>query len=302
MVPEGNLEQELVQYHMTVHLFGAVFSPSCACYALRKTADDNAHNFPAEVTDTVKRNFYVDDLLKSLPTEVEAIVMVQNLKAICQSGGFNLTKWLSNSRKVLSVIPEEDRSKNFKELDLDRDKLPVERALGLQWCIETDTFKFKFNIKNKLHTRRGLLSMISSVYDPLGFLAPFTILVKMILQDLCRLKCGWNEPIPQSFQQKWNKWLEDLKKAENFKINRCLKPQDFAQITSAQMHHFSGASETAYGTVTYIKLQNDKNIVHTAFLLGKARVSPLKQVTIPRLELTAAVLAIKVDKMLCSEI
>lgn len=165
------------------------------------------------------RNFYVDDLLKSLPTEVEAIVMVQNLKPICQSGGLNLTKWLSNSREVLSVIPEEDRSKNFKELDLDRDKLPVEWALGLQWCIETDTIKFKFNIKNKPHTRRGLLSTISSVYDPLGFLAPFTIPAKMILQDLCRLKCGWDELIPQSFQQKWNKWLEDLEKVENFKIN-----------------------------------------------------------------------------------
>lgn len=192
-------------------------SPSCAYYALRKTADDNAHNFPAEVIDTVKRNVYVDDLMKSLPTEAEAIVMVQNLKAICQSGGFNLTKW--QQLQVLSVIPEEDRSKNFKELDLDRDKLLVEQAPGLQWCIKTDTFKFKFNIKNKPHARLGLLSMISSVYDPLGFLAPFTIPAKMILQDLCWLKCGWDEPIPESFQQKWNKWLEDLEKVENFKIN-----------------------------------------------------------------------------------
>ncbi len=121
--PEGNFEQELVQYRMTFHLFGALSSPSCACYALRKTANDNSHNFPAEVIDMVKRNFYVDDLLKSLPSEVEAIVMVQNLKAICLSGGFNLTKWLSNSCQVLSIIPEEHRSKNFKELDLDREKL-----------------------------------------------------------------------------------------------------------------------------------------------------------------------------------
>lgn len=116
------------------------------------------------------------------------------------------------------------------------------------------------------------------------------------------MKCGQHEPIPQSFQQKWNKWLEDLEKVENFQINRCFKPQDFGQITSAQMHHFSDASETAYGTVTYIKFQNDNNIVHITFLIGKARVAPLKQVTIPRLELTAAVLTIKVDKMLRSEL
>lgn len=99
--PKGNLEQELVQYRMNVHLFGAVSSPSVACYALRKAADDNAHKFSAEVTDTVKCNFYVDDLLKSLPSEEDAILMIQDLKAICQAGGFKLTKWFSNSREVL---------------------------------------------------------------------------------------------------------------------------------------------------------------------------------------------------------
>lgn len=197
--PEGDLKQELVQYHMTVHLFGAVSSPSCACYALRKTADDNQTCFPAEVADTISRNFYVDDVLKSLPSEEDAKLMVKNLTAICKLGGFNLTKWISNSREVLLEIPEECRAKTFKELDLGRDELPAERALGLQWCIETDTFQFKFNIRDQPQSRRGMLS-ISSVYDPLGFLAPFTIPAKMILQNLCQLKCGWDDPIPQNSQ------------------------------------------------------------------------------------------------------
>ncbi len=203
---------------------------------------------------------------------------------------------------MLLEIPEEHRSKNFEDLDLDSDKLPVERALGLHWCIETDAFKFKFNIRDQLHTRRGMLSVIISVYDPLGVLAPFTIPAKIVLQDLCRLKCGWDDPIPQSSQQKWSKWQEDLKHVGNFEINRCAKPKDFGQVTSAQLHHFSDASEYAYSTVTYIRLQNDKNQVHTAFILGKSRVSPLKQVTIPRLELTAAVLTVKVDRMVRSEL
>lgn len=131
--------------------------------------------------------------------------------------------------------------------------------------------------------------MISSVYDPLGFLPPFTTPAKMILQDLCRSKCSCNDPIPHFCQYKWNKWCEDLEKVKDFKIRQCLKPQDFGQITSAQMHHFCDASVTAYGTVTYIRMQNDNNGVHTAFLLGKARVAPLKQMNIPCLELTAAV-------------
>lgn len=300
--PEGNLEKELVQYRMTVNLFGAVSSPSCACYALRKTAKDNQNSFSAEVIDTVTRNFYVDDLLKSSPSKEDAMLMVRNLTAICRLGGFNLTKWSSNNREVLLQIPEGHKSKHFKELDLDRDKLPVERALGLLWCSESDTLKFKFNIREQPHTRRGMLSLISSVYDPLGFLAPFTIPAKINLQDLCRLKYGWDDPIPQSFQQRWNKWWKDLVNIGGFKIGSCYKPEGFGQITSAQLHNFSDASETAYGTVTYLRLKNDKNKVHTTFVLGKARVSPLKQVTIPRLELTAAVLAVKVDKMIRSEL
>ena len=77
----------------------------------------------------------MDDLLKSLSSEEEAVHMVKNLRAICSRGGFNLTKWISKSRDLLQSIPEKHKSQNLFELDLDREKLPVERALGLQWCI-----------------------------------------------------------------------------------------------------------------------------------------------------------------------
>lgn len=300
--PEGNLEQDLVEHRMTVHLFGAVSSPSCACFALRKTAEDNKTSFPVEVIDTINRNFYMDDLLKSLPSGKDAVSMVKNLIAVCSRGGFNLTKWISTSREVLQSIPEAHKSKNLCELDLDRDKLPMERALGLQWCIETDTFKFKLKVKQQPHTKRGMLSVISSVYDPLGFLAPLILPAKLLLQELHRMKCDWDDPIPQTFQHKWNKWLTDLEKVADFKVNRCIKPKGFGRIVSAQLHHFSDASENGYGTATYLRMQNIEEMVHVAFLFGKARVTPLKPITIPRLELTAAVVAVRVDKMLQSEL
>lgn len=130
--PDGDINQELAEYRM------AVSSPSCACYALRKTEEDNKHKFPAELINTVTHNFYVDGLLKSLPTEEETVLMVKYLMAICKEGGFQLTKWTSDSHQVLHAISEEHRSENMNELDLDRDKLPLERTLGLQWCVETD--------------------------------------------------------------------------------------------------------------------------------------------------------------------
>lgn len=300
--PQGKLEEDLVEHRMTVHLFGAVSSPSVACLALRKTAEDNHVNFPKEVIETINRNFYMDDLLKSLPSVENAVTMVKNLITICKRGGFTLTQWISNSREVLQAIPEDFQSKNLHELDLDRDKLPLDRALGLQWCIETDTFKFKLKLKEKPPTKRGMLSIISSVYDPLGFLAPLLLPAKLLLQELCRKKCDWDDPIPPDFQQKWNKWLMDLENVAYFKIQRCVKPEGFGSMVSAQLHHFADASEHGYGTASYLRMQNMEERVYVAFLFGKSRVAPLKPVTIPRLELTAAVVAVRVDKMLQSEL
>lgn len=86
-----------------------------------------------------------------------------------------------------------------------------------------------------------------------------------------------------------------------FKVERCLKPADFGISVCGQLHPFSDATERDYGTVIYLKIWNNSNSCHISLMLGKARVAPLKQVTIPRLELTAAVLAIHVDTMLKAE-
>lgn len=296
--PSGDVSMPAVEHRMMVHLFGAVSSPSCANFALRQTAKDNKDCFRTEVTNTVENNFYVDDCLKSLPTEHEAVELVKDLTSLCQAGGFHLTKWVSNSRTVLAHIPKEDRAQNARELDLDREKLPTERALGLLWCVDNDVFKFNITVKCKSHTRRNLLSVVSSIYDPLGFLSPFTLPAKLLIQDLCRSKCGWDEEIPQAAADKWTKWIKDLDEIEEFRVARCVKPTGFGMLKQAELHHFSDASEQGYGIVSYLRLTDDMHTVHVSFMLGKARVAPLKHVTIPRLELTAAVLAVRVDIMI----
>ncbi len=96
--------------------------------------------------------------------------MVKDLTAVCSKGRFQLSKWISNSRKVLASIPEERLSKSTKDLNLDKDNLPVERVLGLYWCVESDAFMFKIAISERPPTRRGVLSVFGSIYDPLGFL------------------------------------------------------------------------------------------------------------------------------------
>ena len=300
--PNGDTTQPLADFRMTVHLFGAVSSPSCASFALKQTAKDNYEKYSDDVISTVNNNFYVDDCLKSVDSVEQAICLYRDLKELCARGGFGLTKWTSNSRSVLASIPVEERAKELKQLDLDREHLPVERALGAQWNIEQDTFTFNMSLKSQPTTRRGILSMVSSIYDPLGFLSPVVLVAKKILQDLCRIKCGWDDRIPDALSMQWQKWLAELNHLSSFQVSRCVIPDGFGRIKSAQLHHFCDASESGYGTVSYLRLENHNNNTHVAFLTGKARVTPLKHISIPRLELAAAVLGARMDRLLKAEL
>ena len=300
--PGGDLAKGLKEYQTTVHLFGAVSSSSCANFAMRRDAEDHQHEFSPEVVFTVLKNFYVDDCLKSLPSSHEAIKHVCDLRNLMNKGGFNLTKWVSNDRLVLESIPVEDRAKGTKELDLTCDVLPVERALGVSWFVEADQFGFKVFIKDRPCTRRGILSAVSSLYDPLGMAAPFILPAKLLLQDLCRRGLGWDDEVPDLHLTRWRAWVDDLPKISRIAIGRCVKPVKSSDITSCQIHHFCDASQVAYGAVSYLRLVDMQGRIFCSFLIGKSRLAPLKVTTIPRLELTAATVSVQLNKILTKEL
>ena len=240
---------------MLVHLFGASSSPCCASFALKKTANDNNASFDVLTIDTVNRNFYVDDCLKSVPTVPEAHRLVSQLSNLLAQGGFHLTKWISNCREVLKSIPPSERAPSIRDLDLE--DLPLDRALGTQWDVERDTLSFKVAKKEVPNTRRGMLSLISGLYDPLGFAAPFILPAKMLLQELCRQDYGWDEQIPDEKLLRWRSWVGNLSNLEQVNLPRCFKPKGFGDLTDIQLHHFSDASEVAYGAPSYLRLKDD---------------------------------------------
>jgi len=198
----GDLEREPEEYRMLVHLFGGASSPSCANYALKKTADHNREDFDATAVDTVKRNFYVDDCLRSVATDTQPVRLAGQLRELLSRGGFRLTKWISNSREVINSVPESERVPSVKDLDLNKNLALTERALGVQWNVQADTFSFKIASKEKPATRRGILFIVSSIYDPLGFVSPCILPAKAILQDLCLKDLGWDDQIPEHSKQK----------------------------------------------------------------------------------------------------
>ena len=146
------------------------------------------------------------------------------------------------------------------------------------------------------------MSLASAIFDPLGFPAPFVLTAKEILQDLCRIKLGWDDEIPAEYAARWENWLVDVPKLSEFAVSRCLKPEDFGPVKSSQLHHFSDASEAAYGSVTYLRLVSHEDRVNCSFLFGKSRVAPLKAISVPRLELSAATVSVRQDKMLKEEL
>lgn len=157
------------------------------------------------------------------------------------------------------------------------------------------------HLEEKPLTRRGLLSTVCSVYDPLGFVSPFVLRAKILFQELCRNKCGWDDPMPSEVKDQWSRWLQDVPLIQNLDVPRCLKPEGF-EVESAELHHFADASEHGYGAVSYLRLVDTTGTPHCSFLMSKSRLAPLKSTTIPRLELAAAVEAVKLDKLLCKEL
>ncbi|XP_071963458.1 uncharacterized protein [Antedon mediterranea] len=281
--------EEIVEHRMTVHLFGAVSSPAVANFGLRKAADDGESQYGKPVADFIRNDFYVDDGLKSLPSEADAIQLIDSSTKMCAKAGLTLHKWVTNNRQVLNSIPTDLRATDWKEISL-HDQLHIERALGVVWCVETDTFEFRMEFKDNPVTRRGILSTLSAVYDPFGFLAPVLIVGKLILRELCMSQLDWDDPLPDEMYHKWAKWRNDIISGiENIKVKRCFKPVDFGSVSKAEMHFFSDASEFAYAQSSYIRLINTLGQVSVSFLLAKLfwGISEMKQESSRYLYLTA---------------
>ena len=299
---DGEIGSEVKVYRMCLHLFGGVWSPSCASFALRRVAADHKMNFPEGTIRTVLKNFYADDCLKAVGTTEGAINIVRSLCQLLALGGFRLTKWISNDRKVLEAVPVGERAKGVRDLDLDGSSLPVERGLGIHWDTEVDQFSVQIKRKRREFTRRGLLSVVSSVYDPLGLVCPFVLGAMIIFQDECKSGKDWDDPLSPENQVRWSKWLDELPLLGQFKVERCLMPADFGRPVKYELHHFCEASLSAYGSVSYLRAVNAKGKIRCTLLLGKSRLAPIRQTTIPRLELCAAVIAVRMDRMLSREL
>ena len=182
------------------------------------------------------------------------------------------------------------------------DPLPIERTLGVQWCIESDVFQFRMEVKDKPFTRRGILSTVSSVFDPLGLVSPFVLIGKQVLQELVPDGRGWDDPIPEDLRSRWERWCHMLPELADIKVPRCYKDKELGTLAKVELHNFSDASLDGYGQCSYLRLVDTNGSISTALVMGKSRAAPSKPMTIPRLELTAAVVSVRISSFLQREL
>ena len=294
-----NFNASIDEYIMCVHIFGKVDSPCCANWALKRTAIDNKPKFSLRAIEAVLEHFYMDDYLDSFPDLEAAIKVIVEVIQLLKLGGFNLTKFVSNNSEIDKYTRQQ--SSTAKDLvNLDLDETPIERALGVLWDPKQDVLKIKTVNKEVPNTKRGILSFVSSIFDPLGILSPSLIEPNQIIQDLWKQNVDWDEQIPADILQRWQKWKGTLKKLESVKISRWYhtSPND-----TIELHIFSDASSIAYGAVSYLRISRP-DVIYCNFILGKSRLAPVrnKTMTIPRLELQAAVLASRLKTTILSEL
>ena len=151
-------------------------------------------------------------------------------------------------------------------------------------------------------TRRGILSVVRTLYDPLGFVAPVVLPAKRILQNLCKRPLDWDEVITEEEILSWLNWVDSVDDLKGIKVPRYMVPAGFGDISQIEAYNFSDASEVGYGAVSCMRSKSVDGRLHCAFFIGKSCVPPLKTVSIPRLELTAAIQAVRLDCILKREL
>lgn len=296
-------------YKMTRMTFGASCSPCSATYVLRENANQFSVQHPRAV-ESIRENHYVDDLLDSFDSEDEALEISRQIHFIHEEGGFLIRNWISNSRQVAN---EMNRRATNELIDLNMnvsEETSTEKVLGMFWSTITDQFLFKLNVKSvdaaiinklRLPTKREMLKIMMSQFDPLGILSPIIIHAKIIMQYVWKSGVEWDEKIPGHLQEKWFSWLDSLERIQMVRVDRWYFQVNGDPREKIILHMFADASEEAFASIAFLQIRYvNKRCV--SFVAAKSRVAPQKSLSIPRLELQAAVMSTRLKDTIIKEL
>ncbi|XP_012285896.1 uncharacterized protein LOC105702705 [Orussus abietinus] len=279
--------EPITSFRLLTVTYGTACAPYLALRNLRQLAEDERSNFPLGA-EALEKDFYVDDVLTGADDLDTALAIQKQLIDLLVTGGFLLRKWVANHPQLLEQVPVELRlSSSLISLAADEQV----KTLGLFWNPSSDAFQFKISLlaarANHQPTKRSILSAIARLFDPLGWLAPVIITAKILIQRLWLAQVDWDQSLPSSVETEWVRYEKQLPAIERISIPRWTgkgQPSETSEI-----HGFCDASMHAYAAAVYLRTGGPKDVQIT-LLTAKTKVAPLKQLSIPRLELSAAFL------------
>jgi hypothetical protein len=288
----SSIDSEPDVYQFNRLVFGVNASPYLAQFVSQYNAQRFAGEYPF-AAETVMKSTYMDDSMDSVWNEKEGVELYHELAELWQKAGMCARKWLSNSPTVLEHIPKEYRA---QEIDLSKSELPSVKTLGVLWKAGTDKFTFHYSAPDSKvdFTKRDFLSSIAKIYDPLGFLTPYTVRGKIMMQKTWLNGTDWNESLPEELNIEVQKWFGEMKHLDEVTIPRCIQYSH----DDSEIHVFVDASERAYGTVAYSRTTVE-GVSEVKFIAAKSKVTPLTSISIPRLELMAACLGLNLAQKIC---
>lgn len=279
-------KQPLQCYKLVTVTFGTAAAPFLAVRTLIQLANDEAHKYPI-AANILKDSFYMDDLMTGAETIDQAFRIYQEMNSLLLDGGFEMQKWSSNSSELLNQMKNKSNQK-IEKIHFKMD--PVFKILGLTWDRQDDNFHITVHLPELSYpvTKRSILSDISRLFDPFGWLSPVIITAKIFIQKLWLCKKDWDDELPLDLVNQWTKYRDDLNNLQTIKLPRWLNLHSRNKVV--EIHGFADASTTAYAAVIYLRIITEKNEVKINLIAAKTKVAPLKQISVPRLELCAAVL------------
>ncbi|XP_073831801.1 uncharacterized protein [Musca autumnalis] len=276
---------DLQDFELRTVTFGVNCAPFLAIRTLLQLASDVENELPL-AAKILRRMMYVDDALAGAHELELAIRARDQLIQALSSAGFRMRKWTSNDERILNGLPSDHLlSEHFLEIEDES----TAKTLGIRWNAKGDHFYFSVNpIDHKMFfTKRVVLSIIASLFDPAGWLGPVIVVAKMLMQQIWSEGIGWDQGLTGKCHDQWHQFVSDYTSVNQIKIPRWVGFQPSAQV---EIHGFSDASEKAYGACVYVRVVTDDGSVRSNLLLAKSRVAPLKVVSLPRLELCGALL------------